>query len=159
MKFGEFIKDLRSSKGLSQRQLAELAKISNTEVSRIESGERQKPSPNILKALAPHLGITYGELMSKAGYIEEKIDHNTYTESIWRDENGDFADTIRMAKQIQNRDSDLIRIMNRATDTLSDEDIDTIKAILDTFASDNLDDDEKTTLKTIAKSILKNKNK
>lgn len=98
MKFGEFLKNLRKEKGLSQRQLADLCNISNTEISRIESGERQKPSPNILKAIAPHLEISYGELMTKAGYIEETIDHEKYTELIFRTEDGEFADTLKMAK-------------------------------------------------------------
>lgn len=157
MKLGEFIKKLRTEKGLSQRQLAELGKVSNTEISRIESGERKNPSPNILKAISPHLGVAYSELMAHAGYIEEKIEHGKYTEVIWRDNNGEFADTIRMAKNIYTKDSDLIRIMNRATDKLSTEDINTIKDILNSFASDKLDEEEKIALKTIAKSILKNK--
>ncbi len=32
MKFGEFFKNIRKEKGLSQRQLAELSHISNTEI-------------------------------------------------------------------------------------------------------------------------------
>ena len=36
MSFGEFIEHLRKEKGLSMRQVAELAKISHTEVKRIE---------------------------------------------------------------------------------------------------------------------------
>ncbi|KQB74802.1 DNA-binding protein, partial [Clostridium butyricum] len=104
MKFGEFFKNIRTEKGLSQRQLAELSHISNTEISRIESGERRNPSPNILKSLAPHLGISYGELMIKAGYIDESIEHEKYTEHIFRKADGELADTIRLAKTIHDKD-------------------------------------------------------
>ncbi|WPC42749.1 helix-turn-helix transcriptional regulator [Clostridium sp. JS66] len=137
MKFGEFLKNLRKEKGLSQRQLADLCNISNTEISRIESGERQKPSPNILKAIAPHLGISYGELMTKAGYIEETIDHEKYTELIFRTEDGEFADTLKMAKNIHNKDSELLTIMNRVTSELPKEDITAIKEFANFYLNKN----------------------
>jgi SOS-response transcriptional repressor LexA/DNA-binding Xre family transcriptional regulator len=66
----EFIQKLREDRNLSQRRLGELSGISNTEISRIESGERKEVSPLILKAIAPHLGVSYGKLMQVAGYID-----------------------------------------------------------------------------------------
>lgn len=72
MNFGEYLKQIRKEKGLSQRALSEKCGISNAEISRIETGERQKPSPDVLKALAPVLEITYEELMNKAGYLNER---------------------------------------------------------------------------------------
>lgn len=68
--FGDYLKSLRESKGLSQRQLAYLAGLSNTEISKLESGGRKKPSPAVLKKIAPHLGVPYEELLKKAGIIE-----------------------------------------------------------------------------------------
>lgn len=67
---GDFIKVKRDDKGLSQRELARLCGVNNAEISRIESGERQKVSPAILRSLAPVLGVSYENLMSKAGYLE-----------------------------------------------------------------------------------------
>ena len=139
MKFGEYLKALREANKLSQRQLADLAKISNTEISRIESGERQKPSPAILKAIAPHLGITYSELMSQAGYIEETIEHEKYTEHIFRSEDGEFADTYKMAKNIHKKDSELLTIMNRVSSELPKEDINAIKEIANFYLNKNKD--------------------
>lgn len=139
MKFGEYLKIHRDEKGLSQRQLADLAKISNTEISRIESGERQKPSPNILKAISPHLGITYSELMTQAGYIEEKIEHDKYTEHIFRSEDGEFADTYKMAKNIHKKDSELLTIMNRVSSELPKEDIKAIKEFANFYLNKNKD--------------------
>ena len=46
---GEAIAKARENKGLSQRQLAILVGISNAELSKIESGEREIPNPKILK--------------------------------------------------------------------------------------------------------------
>ena len=72
MDVGNYIKELRNKKSISQRQLAELSGISNAEISRIETGERQKPSPDVLRKLAPHLEVPYESLMQSAGYINER---------------------------------------------------------------------------------------
>jgi len=39
---GKYIADLRTEKGMSQRELAERSGLSNTEISRLESGKRMK---------------------------------------------------------------------------------------------------------------------
>lgn len=70
MSFGNYLKDLREKAGLSQRALAEKINVSNTEISRLESGERQKPSPSILSDLASHLRVSYEEIMKEAGYFD-----------------------------------------------------------------------------------------
>lgn len=70
MSLGEYLKQIRNEKLISQRELAEKSGISNAEISRIESGERQKPSPDALRAIAPVLGLSYETLMDKAGYID-----------------------------------------------------------------------------------------
>lgn len=72
MTLGEYLKELRKEKSISQRELAIEAGISNAEISRIETGERQKPSPDVLKQIAPILGVTYEQLMEKAGYLNDR---------------------------------------------------------------------------------------
>lgn len=72
---GIFIKSLREERGISQRKLAEKAMISHTELSKIENGEREKSSPNILKKLSEALNIDYNTLLEKSGYI----DNNSYS--------------------------------------------------------------------------------
>ncbi|WIF95094.1 helix-turn-helix domain-containing protein [Caminicella sporogenes] len=129
MGFGAYIKNLRKEKGLSQRRLAEMAKVSNTEISRIESGERQKPSPLILKAIAPHLGVSYSELMKKAGYLEEVIEHKCYFESVFRDENGKVIDIEQRAKEMYQKDSDWANLAYRvSTSELTEDEMELIKA-------------------------------
>lgn len=73
--FGVFLKELRIRCGYkTQKQLADISGISQTTLSRIEAGT-QKPMPETLKALAPHLRpYTYGELMDKAGYFDGMTD-------------------------------------------------------------------------------------
>ncbi|GAA0319176.1 hypothetical protein GCM10008967_07130 [Bacillus carboniphilus] len=69
MSFGEYLKQIRKEKSISQRELAQQSGVSNAEISRIETGERQKISPDVLRAIAPILDVPYEELMEKAGYI------------------------------------------------------------------------------------------
>ena len=97
MTFGEYIRKLRKDCKLSQRDLAEKSGISNAEISRIESGERKNPAPAILKAIAPHIGVTYEELLQMAGYIEEIVPHQGYTEKIYRDQDGSIIDIVKRA--------------------------------------------------------------
>lgn len=72
MSFGEFLKKVREDKSISQRLLAEKSGISNAEISRIETGNRQNPSPDVLRQLAPVLEVPYEVLMEKAGYINDR---------------------------------------------------------------------------------------
>ncbi len=75
MSFGEYLKQLRKDKSISQRELAEKSGISNAEISRIETGGRQKISPDVLRAIAPILEVPYEELMDKAGYISKNASY------------------------------------------------------------------------------------
>ena len=129
MTFGEYLKELRKSKGLTQKELAELSGFSNAEISKIESGVRKKPSPDLLKAIAPHLEVPYELLMSKAGYLEEVVTHKSYVEYIFMDDDGSLADIVRKAKEMQEADSDWANIAYRVSKELPKEDIDAIKAI------------------------------
>ena len=73
MAVGEYLKELRQVKGISQKELSVLTngEVSNAEISRLEAGIRKKPSPAILKLLAPHLDVPVGILLTKAGYMDE----------------------------------------------------------------------------------------
>ena len=73
MAVGLYLKELRQAKGISQKELSELTgrEVSNAEISRLEAGIRKKPSPAILKTLAPHLGVPVGLLLARAGYMDE----------------------------------------------------------------------------------------
>jgi len=105
MSFGSYIKSLREQNHLSQRELAEKSGVSNAEISRLETGGRKKPSPMVLKALAPYLGVPYETLMQQAGYIAENIEHPGYVENVYRDENGFLVDIVTRARDMYEKDS------------------------------------------------------
>lgn len=96
-KIGKLIKEKREKKKLSQRKLAELANVSHTEISRIESGERKRPAPYILRRIAPHLGVEYEKLLEAAGYGELMIERTSPVveeePAIYRSVIEDFADS------------------------------------------------------------------
>lgn len=63
---GEIIAEAREEKNLSQRQLAKLAGINSSGLSKIEAGERD-PSPKILRKISNHIDVNYNDLMYKMG--------------------------------------------------------------------------------------------
>lgn len=67
--FGKFIKELRTKRQLTTRQLELKSGVSNSYISQIENGKRGIPKPAILSKLAPALKIPYDELMNYAGYM------------------------------------------------------------------------------------------
>ena len=64
---GKVIATAREKAGYSQRQLAKIAKISNAELSKIESGEREIPNPKTLRKISPFIKINYNDLMYMVG--------------------------------------------------------------------------------------------
>lgn len=71
MNLSELLKTLRMERKLSQRELAKISGISNSEISKIESGHRQTPKPDILKKISEGLNIEYSILAEKSGYLNE----------------------------------------------------------------------------------------
>ena len=138
MLFGDYMRNLRSEQGLSQRDLADRSGVSNAEISRLESGGRKNPSPKVLQALAPYLGIAYEELMFRAGYIQETVEHAGYTEQIYRDEQGNIIDVNRFVKAMFDSDSDWANLAYRVSSSgLTEAEMELIKAqtksLLDQF--------------------------
>lgn len=79
---GDLLAQLRGRAGLSRRDLAELARISDGTIKLIEYGATEQPSPDTLRRIADGLATNratarvdadsaaelYGELMAAAGY-------------------------------------------------------------------------------------------
>ncbi|SHH09095.1 helix-turn-helix domain-containing protein [Desulfosporosinus lacus] len=72
MDFADYLSNLIKNKKYSYRQLAMLADIDHSYISKMINGKAGIPSPDILKKLAKPLGISYEELMKAAGYLCEK---------------------------------------------------------------------------------------
>ncbi len=57
------LKTLREEKGLTQRQLAQKAKVTQPYVALLEQGTKKNPSLTILRRLAKALGVPVTELL------------------------------------------------------------------------------------------------
>ena len=98
---GIYLKNLREKKGLSTREVYELAKVSNSYLSLVENGHR-RASAVVLKKLAPVYGVNYLDLYVKAGYAD-------------------------LAEYEKNKNSDFVSKNNIDTEGLDDNDIDELK--------------------------------
>lgn len=65
---GKHIRSLRKKQGITITQLAEKSGVSHSYISQIENG-KFNPSPEILRKLSEPLGVSYEDLMIKAGYL------------------------------------------------------------------------------------------
>src|SRR5690625_354833 len=56
---------------MSLKDVAKKGDLSHSYLSQIENGHRGAPKPDMIKKLSVGLGVSYIELLQKAGYIEE----------------------------------------------------------------------------------------
>jgi HTH-type transcriptional regulator, competence development regulator len=68
---GQYLASIRTDRNMTLRQVEEATnkQVSNAYLSQIENDKIQKPSPNILHALAELYGIGFEKLMDMAGYL------------------------------------------------------------------------------------------
>ena len=86
---GEVITEAREKANLSQRQLAKLANINNSELSKIESGVRKEPSPKILRKINNVLDVNYSDLMYMIGLGIEVSPLNPFIKDYYSKLKGD----------------------------------------------------------------------
>ena len=125
MELGEYLIQARSERGYSQRDLAEKSGVSPAEVSRVESGKRQKPSPAVLRAFAETLVISYPYLLQLAGYMDEpgSSEEAPAAEEVFRDERtGRIVDVSSGAREMLQADAAWANVAYRVSRELSDED-------------------------------------
>ena len=123
MKLGEYLIQARRDRGFSQRDLAARCGISPAEVSRVESGVRQKPAPAVLRAMADALLVSYPRLMQLAGYIEETRGEEDVIEQVFRDEEtGEIVDVVRGVKEMVKTDAAWASVAYRVSRELNDDD-------------------------------------
>ena len=75
---GDKLKQYRSIKGLTLREVEKETKISNGYINQLEKGNIQKPSPHILYKLAEFYKASYNNFMKLAGYIVQKSDNKAH---------------------------------------------------------------------------------
>ena len=71
---GRYLASVREDRGLSLREVEKATDkvISNGYLSQVENDQIKKPSPNILHALAELYGVSYEDLMERAGFVTPK---------------------------------------------------------------------------------------
>lgn len=68
---GQYLASIRKDRRMTLREVEEATEkeVSNAYLSQIETDKIQKPSPNVLHALAEIYDIEYEKLMDMAGYV------------------------------------------------------------------------------------------
>jgi transcriptional regulator with XRE-family HTH domain len=70
---GAVVREQRLAAGLSLRDVAQRAGVSNAYLSQIERGLHE-PSLSVLRAVAAALGVPLGSLLARAGVLDEEVD-------------------------------------------------------------------------------------
>lgn len=132
---GKYIADMRTEKKWSQRELADKSGISNTEISRLETGKRTNPTPATLHALADALKTEYRDLMKLAGYIEEVHEKDKLYELVFKDSDGNVVDVRRGVKEMFRRDENWANVDYQVSHSreLTDEDREILKGMAEKF--------------------------
>lgn len=132
MNFGDYIRELRNAQGISQRQLAMRVGISNSEISRIESGERALPRVTSIKALAMALGVDEVELLKKVGCSSGTSDNemDVLQGSENKHKHNNYVELLDRAWYIYEKDSQLMEVAYKvASSGLTNSEIGVIKAV------------------------------
>ena len=74
--FGNYIKLLRTTRDIGQRELARRLDISCAYLNDIEKGKRKSPSQEIIKKLADELEGNLEHLYDLAGLVSNKVPHD-----------------------------------------------------------------------------------
>lgn len=101
MDFGSCIREMREEKGMSGRELARRANISQAYLSQLERGENKKPSPEIIKKIAKGLDVDYNDLMTLAGYLYEEELIQLETENIQIDTENIKSELLQAQGQLK----------------------------------------------------------
>jgi len=101
----------REDKGYSQRQLAHITGISNSEISKLEKAQRKKPNLRILKKLADALDIKYEEMLEVLGYVKSDYSFKDNTNTLTEDEREYIVNAL--AKTWENNINTKIDFSNR----------------------------------------------
>lgn len=126
---GEVIAEAREKKGLSQRQLAKIANINNSELSKIESGIRKEPSPKILRKISNVLDVNYSDLMYMIGLGIEVSPLNPFIKDYYSKLKGDELNEAEV--NVLGNKQNLEKLVLSCEEKLNDEKmLDTEKELL-----------------------------
>ena len=108
MELGSYLLRARTERGYSLRDVSEKSGYSAAEICRVENGNRKKPSPALLRALADALVLSYPFLLQLAGYMDGDSPEEAPPEigEVFLDENtGRIVDAAAGAREMMRNDS------------------------------------------------------
>jgi transcriptional regulator with XRE-family HTH domain len=124
---GDFIRDQRAGSGISLRQLAKTAGVSNPYLSQIERGLR-KPSAEILQQIAKGLRISAEALYVQAGFLEQRIGSGAVVDAVMGDEGLnerqkqvllEIYESFRREDAVAAGDDVVVSVVTAATDSVA----------------------------------------
>ena len=118
---GEAIAEARENKGLSQRQLAKIAEISNAELSKIESGEREFPNPKTLKKISNIIGVNFNDMLYMIGLEVDESPLNPFVKNIYSKKN--FEQLIDSEINILSTTNESEELVNNYKEELNNENL------------------------------------
>ena len=152
---GDYIKDLRLKKDITQKEFAEKTGLSASELCKIENGTRNKPSPKALKAIAPILGVTLQDLLYRSGYIDDISDDPELITKQYIDSMGNSIKMTYLIDSIYHADVDLLPKLKKVTDLMDKESIRVITELFDTLSTTSVTEAEKDAILIILSKFLK----
>lgn len=105
---GEEIAKAREIAGLSQRQLAKLIGISNAELSKIESGEREIPNPRILRKMSKYINLNYYKMLHIIGLGAKGTPLNPFIKNYYENLTGDELNNAWMMAKSSIKNNEVI---------------------------------------------------
>lgn len=130
MTLEEYLIKTRKERGYSQRDLAEKSNVSPAEISRVESGKRQKPAPAVLQALAEALDVNYGKLLELAGYVPKKAPKSKKPLGSLITPDGKHRDLYECAEEMYEKDKDWLQTAYLASSIMNEKKLEQTKEIL-----------------------------
>ena len=136
-KLGNLIKQKREEIGISQRELARIINVDNATISKIENGNVEKPSFEVLIKISKELNISIYKLMKYSNY--EDIERLFYTSKY---------DEIYQNELLQDINENNLK---NVISIIEDRIVIDIHKVLEQFKKDNIN--EKETIKLITACI------
>lgn len=72
MEFKDYLKQRCQERGLSLHRLALLCDLNQIYFYQSINKNKENPPPWVLRRVAPHLGVTYVDLLLSAGYLDRR---------------------------------------------------------------------------------------
>lgn len=106
-KTGEILRELRTKKGFSQKQLAEMLNVAQNTISQYENGTREPDAATLIK-LANFFSVSTDYLLGRTDIIDDIQTIAAHHDADWTEEELEeierFKEFVRMKRQQQRND-------------------------------------------------------